>query len=59
MAPLAAALDGQVEVAHVADAAAALDIVRPRLRAGDAVLVKGSNAIGLGRVVDALASGND
>ncbi|WP_375287541.1 UDP-N-acetylmuramoyl-tripeptide--D-alanyl-D-alanine ligase [Sphingomonas sp.] len=54
MAPLATALEGCVEFVHVADAAAALDqldMVAP----GDAVLVKGSNGVGLSRVVAQLA----
>ena len=54
MAPLAAALEGRIEFVHVADAAAALDqldMVAP----GDAVLVKGSNGVGLSRVVAQLA----
>ena len=55
MAPLARRLEGEVEVRHVADAAAAAAEARALLRPGDAVLVKGSNAYGLARVVDALA----
>ena len=39
---------------HVDDVETALDVVRPRLRDGDAVLVKASRGIGLDRVVDAL-----
>ncbi|WP_076072586.1 UDP-N-acetylmuramoyl-tripeptide--D-alanyl-D-alanine ligase [Sphingomonas montana] len=58
MASLARALEGRIDFAHVADAAAARDGLRDRMVAGDAVLVKGSNAIGLGRIVDAVASGN-
>jgi len=54
MAPLARALEGRADVVHVADAVAALDRVRPMLRAGDAVLVKGSNGVGLSRLVAAL-----
>jgi UDP-N-acetylmuramoyl-tripeptide--D-alanyl-D-alanine ligase len=55
MAPLAQALEGQVDFVHVRDAAAALDQVRALLRPGDAVLVKGSNGVGLSRLVAALA----
>ncbi len=55
MAPLAESLAGRIAVAHVADAAAARDRLAEMLRPGDAVLVKGSNAIGLARVVQALA----
>ncbi|MFS0737325.1 UDP-N-acetylmuramoyl-tripeptide--D-alanyl-D-alanine ligase [Sphingomonas sp. 1P06PA] len=59
MAALATALEGRVDFEHVADAATALDRLRSMLAAGDAVLVKGSNAIGLGRIVDALRAGID
>jgi UDP-N-acetylmuramoyl-tripeptide--D-alanyl-D-alanine ligase len=59
MAPLAKALGGQVKMAHVADAAAAIPIAREAVGPGDALLVKGSNAIGLAALVEALAGGND
>ena len=39
---------------HVPDVDAALDVLRPRLRDGDDVLVKASRGIGLDRLVDAL-----
>lgn len=39
---------------HVEDARAALDAVRGMLRAGDVLLVKGSNSVGLGALVAAL-----
>ena len=55
MAPLAESLAGHMDVAHVADAATAKNRLAEMLRPGDAVLVKGSNAIGLARVVQALA----
>jgi len=55
MTPLVESLAGRIEVAHVADAAAARHRLAEMLRPGDAVLVKGSNAIGLARVVQALA----
>ncbi|HEY0271243.1 MAG TPA: UDP-N-acetylmuramoyl-tripeptide--D-alanyl-D-alanine ligase [Sphingomonas sp.] len=60
MAPLVEALGaeslaGRIDVAHVADAATAKDRLAEMLRPGDAVLVKGSNAIGLAGVVHALA----
>jgi UDP-N-acetylmuramoyl-tripeptide--D-alanyl-D-alanine ligase len=42
----------KVQVAR--DAEQALDVVRPRLRDGDTVLVKASRGIGLDRLVDAL-----
>ncbi|MEQ1547760.1 MAG: UDP-N-acetylmuramoyl-tripeptide--D-alanyl-D-alanine ligase [Chakrabartia sp.] len=57
MAPLAAALDGKIECVHVPDAATALDLLRQEIRAGDALLIKGSNAVGLSRLVDALTGG--
>jgi UDP-N-acetylmuramoyl-tripeptide--D-alanyl-D-alanine ligase len=41
-------------ILHVADVEAAFDVLRPRLREGDAVLVKASRGIGLDRLVDAL-----
>ena len=54
MAALATALEGRVDFVHVADAAAARDRLRAVLAAGDVVLVKGSNGIGLSAVVAAL-----
>ena len=57
MQPLAEALEGQVEIVHVPDAAAARDRLTATLEAGDAVLIKGSNGVGLSAVVAALASG--
>ena len=54
MRPLADALVNQIKFVHVPDAAAALEAVRSTLRAGDAVLVKGSNGVGLARVVAGL-----
>ena len=55
MAALATALEGRMDLEHVPDADRARDSLHDRLAAGDAVLVKGSNAIGLGRIVDAIA----
>jgi UDP-N-acetylmuramoyl-tripeptide--D-alanyl-D-alanine ligase len=43
------------EVTAVADADAALALLRTELREGDVVLVKASNAAGLGKLADALA----
>jgi UDP-N-acetylmuramoyl-tripeptide--D-alanyl-D-alanine ligase len=57
MAPLAAALDGKVKCAHVPDASTALDLLQQDIRAGDVVLIKGSNAIGLSRLVDVISGG--
>ena len=54
-APLAErARDGGVAVTEVADAAAALDVVAELVGDGDAVLVKGSRAVGLELVATAL-----
>ena len=57
MKPLADALEGKVEFVHVPDAAAAADRALRLIAPGDAVLVKGSNSVGLAGVVDALAGG--
>ncbi|MGI4732744.1 MAG: UDP-N-acetylmuramoyl-tripeptide--D-alanyl-D-alanine ligase [Janthinobacterium lividum] len=57
MAPLADALAGRLRTVHVADAAGALGQLPAMLAPGDAVLVKGSNGVGLSRVVAALAAG--
>lgn len=59
MAPLASALQGQMDVIHAPDAASALETLSPILRDGDAILIKGSNAVGLGRLVEALTGGKD
>ncbi|MBB4084568.1 UDP-N-acetylmuramoyl-tripeptide--D-alanyl-D-alanine ligase [Sphingomonas carotinifaciens] len=57
MAPLGRALEGRVDFVHVADARAAQAVLADRLAPGDAVLVKGSNGVGLSRVVAALRGG--
>ena len=57
MKPLAEALEGKVEFVHVPDAAAAADQASKLIAPGDAVLVKGSNSVGLAGVVNALAGG--
>ncbi len=59
MEALAKALGGQVKMAHVPDAASALPLARAAIGPGDALLVKGSNAIGLAALVEALAAGTD
>jgi UDP-N-acetylmuramoyl-tripeptide--D-alanyl-D-alanine ligase len=54
---VAGALDAGIDPTKVhvtADADAALDALRPRLRDGDVVLVKASRGIGLDRLVDTL-----
>ncbi|MBV8688312.1 MAG: UDP-N-acetylmuramoyl-tripeptide--D-alanyl-D-alanine ligase [Alphaproteobacteria bacterium] len=57
MAPLAKALGQKVKIAHVADTAAAVDLLTGEIGPGDAILVKGSNSIGLAALVEALAGG--
>jgi UDP-N-acetylmuramoyl-tripeptide--D-alanyl-D-alanine ligase len=57
MTPLAEALEGHLEIVHVPDAAAARDRLMATIDAGDAVLIKGSNGVGLSALVAALASG--
>ncbi|HEX8643167.1 MAG TPA: UDP-N-acetylmuramoyl-tripeptide--D-alanyl-D-alanine ligase [Allosphingosinicella sp.] len=59
MAALAKALGTTCEMEHVGDAAAAAGLVSDAIGPGDAILVKGSNSIGLAALVDALASGTD
>jgi UDP-N-acetylmuramoyl-tripeptide--D-alanyl-D-alanine ligase len=55
MAPLVRALPAGVERAHVPDAQAAVVALRQLVRPGDAILVKGSNGVGLSALVDAMA----
>jgi UDP-N-acetylmuramoyl-tripeptide--D-alanyl-D-alanine ligase len=57
MAPLAKALGQKVKITHVPETAAATELVRKEVRAGDSVLVKGSNSIGLAALVEALTGG--
>jgi UDP-N-acetylmuramoyl-tripeptide--D-alanyl-D-alanine ligase len=57
MASLAKALGQKVKIAHVGSVAAAIELVRNEVRPGDAILVKGSNSIGLAALVEALAGG--
>jgi len=56
--PLAAEMRGAFtgEAHVVADAAAAAELLRRRVRSGDTVLVKGSRGVRLERVVDALGA---
>jgi UDP-N-acetylmuramoyl-tripeptide--D-alanyl-D-alanine ligase len=58
MGSLANALEGRVEFVHVPDAAAAAARLDAVLAPGDAVLVKGSNGVGLSKLVAALAERN-
>jgi UDP-N-acetylmuramoyl-tripeptide--D-alanyl-D-alanine ligase len=57
MDPLASALDQAVSVIRVGDAASAARAALDSIAPGDVVLVKGSNAVGLAKLVDALAGG--
>lgn len=57
MAALANALEGRVDFVHVPDAAAARAAVKAMLAPGDAVLIKGSNGVGLAAVVAGLKGG--
>ena len=54
MGALAEAIAGRVETVHVADVAAAREILLPMIAEGDVVLVKGSNGVGLSALVSAL-----
>ena len=54
MTPLAHALEGRIDVVHVPDTLAAITRLPALLAPGDAVLVKGSNGVGLGRLVASL-----
>jgi UDP-N-acetylmuramoyl-tripeptide--D-alanyl-D-alanine ligase len=56
MAPLAKALKSKVAVELVGDAVEAIDRVAAMLRDGDVVLVKGSNSVGLSRLVTSLSA---
>ncbi|KQU62147.1 UDP-N-acetylmuramoylalanyl-D-glutamyl-2, 6-diaminopimelate--D-alanyl-D-alanine ligase [Sphingomonas sp. Leaf339] len=57
MRPLAERLEGRVAIVHVPDASMALDRLRALIAPGDAVLVKGSNGVGLARVIAGLKGG--
>ncbi|CAN5482525.1 UDP-N-acetylmuramoyl-tripeptide--D-alanyl-D-alanine ligase [soil metagenome] len=58
MAPLADALAGEIASTLVADAGAATSLLETHMRAGDAILVKGSNSVGLSRLVAAMTGGD-
>ena len=58
MAPLAKALEGRIDFEHVPAHSDATARLGGLIRAGDAVLVKGSNSVGLSHVVTALTSGD-
>jgi len=57
MGPLAKALGRRVKMAHVPDTQSAIDRLSGEIGPGDAILVKGSNSIGLAALVEALAGG--
>src|SRR4051812_7258712 len=57
MAALAKALGQRVKMTHVESASAATEALEGELRDGDAILVKGSNSIGLAALVEALTGG--
>jgi UDP-N-acetylmuramoyl-tripeptide--D-alanyl-D-alanine ligase len=57
MAPLARALEARLHVVHVPDATAARAALGDMLAPGDAVLIKGSNGVGLSRLIAALRGG--
>jgi UDP-N-acetylmuramoyl-tripeptide--D-alanyl-D-alanine ligase len=52
--PLAKALEGKLNFAHWASADAARGSLQKIIAPGDVILIKGSNAIGLGQIVTAL-----
>ena len=56
MAALAAALPAGLVAGHVLHADEAADVIMDALAYGDAVMVKGSNGVGLGRIVTAIAA---
>jgi UDP-N-acetylmuramoyl-tripeptide--D-alanyl-D-alanine ligase len=56
MAPLAEALDGTLWVEQVKDVADAIEQIAGRLKDGDVVLVKGSNSVGLSKLVSVLGA---
>ena len=57
MTSLAQRLEGRIGLAHVADADMAAQRLKTELQAGDVVLVKGSNSVGLARLVAAMTDG--
>ncbi len=58
MLPLADALDGRIDVNHVADTKSAIAALADTAAPGDAILVKGSNGVGLSALVAHLTTGN-
>jgi UDP-N-acetylmuramoyl-tripeptide--D-alanyl-D-alanine ligase len=57
MAPLAGALDGDIEITRAGGVDEAADALMRIVRAGDAVLVKASNSVGLAKLVQRMVEG--
>jgi UDP-N-acetylmuramoyl-tripeptide--D-alanyl-D-alanine ligase len=57
MEPLAKSLEGRVNFAHVADVVTAQAMLTKLIQPGDTILIKGSNSIGLGKIVSSLTGG--
>jgi UDP-N-acetylmuramoyl-tripeptide--D-alanyl-D-alanine ligase len=57
MGALAKALGPGCKMTHVPDVKSAIEALQGTIEAGDAILVKGSNSVGLAALVEALASG--
>jgi UDP-N-acetylmuramoyl-tripeptide--D-alanyl-D-alanine ligase len=55
--PLGKALEGRVKYVHCPNADMAREALQTIIAPGDAILIKGSNAIGLGQIVVALTGG--
>ncbi len=56
---LASGVEGPAKFDHCGSADEALEILKPYLGNGDAILVKGSNAVGLSKFVSALSAGEN
>ena len=54
MSPLAKALQGKIDFRHVADTSTAIATLPAIIHAGDVILIKGSNGVGLSALVTAL-----
>ena len=55
---LAGGLEGPARFAHCGTASEAITLLRARIKGGEAVLVKGSNSVGLSRLVSAFVDGD-
>lgn len=58
MAPLAKALEGRIDLAHVRAHPEVRERLKGMIQPGDAVLIKGSNSVGLSHIVTALTNGD-